>query len=231
MRNPHNQHRGPAGRSPRGPFSEFGPGFDREPDGLGFGPGARREPGSMGFGPGFERDLGGLGFGPGFGPGFRGRPRGRRRGGRGGDVRAAVLLLLADGPRHGYQLIQDITERSSGAWTPSPGSVYPVLQQLEDEGLITIERIEGRNTATLTAAGLTYVEENRAELDSSWAEATATGPEPISRETGQSFKGLIVAWRQVMQTGSPEQRRQANELVDKTRKGLYGILASDDQPS
>jgi DNA-binding PadR family transcriptional regulator len=169
----------------------------------------------------------------GFGPGFAGldRPRGRRRGGRGGDVRAAVLLLLADSPRHGYQLIQDIAERSSGTWTPSPGSVYPVLQQLEDEGLITLERVEGRKTATLTSEGQTYVVEHRSELDSSWAEATTAGPETITREMGQSFKTLIVAWRQVMQTGTPEQRQQANDLLDKTRKGLYGILASDDQPS
>jgi DNA-binding PadR family transcriptional regulator len=209
MRSLHNQHRGPVGRSPRGPFIEFGPGTC------------------------FDRVLGGMGFGPGFGPGFGGpgRARGRRRGGRGGDVRAAVLLMLADGPRHGYQLIQEIAERSSGSWTPSPGSIYPVLQQLEDEGLIALERIEGRNTATLTDDGQTYVTEHRAELDSSWAEATAPGSEGISRETGQSFMHLMVAWRQVMQTGSPEQRQQANELVDKTRKSLYGILASDDQPS
>jgi DNA-binding PadR family transcriptional regulator len=203
MRDLHNEQRGPARRSPRG---EFG-----------------------GFGPGFGRDFGGLGFGPGFGGPER--LRGRRRGGRGGDVRAAVLLLLADSPRHGYQLIQDIAERSSGTWTPSPGSVYPVLQQLEDEGLITLERVEGRKTATLTADGQTYVDEHRAELDSSWAEATTAGPETITREMVGSFKALIGAWRQVMQTGTPEQRQQANDLLDKTRKGLYGILAGDDQPS
>ena len=151
MRNLHNHQRGPATRSPRG-TREFGPGFDSE--------------------------FGGMGFGPGFGG--PDRRRGRRRGGRGGDVRAAVLLLLADGPRHGYQLIQDIAERSSGVWTPSPGSVYPVLQQLEDEGLITIERIEGRNTATLTADGQTYVDDHRDELDSSWAEATTARPGRMS---------------------------------------------------
>ncbi len=140
-----------------------------------------------------------------------------------------MLLLLADGPRHGYQLIQDIAERSSGTWSPSPGSVYPVLQQLEDEALITLERIEGRKTATLTADGQAYVTEHRAELDSSWAEATTAGPETISREMGQSMKSLVMAWRQVMQIGTPEQRQQANELMDKTRKGLYGILADDDR--
>lgn len=208
MKGPHKhyQQRGPAGRSP-GAFNEFGPGP----------------------GPGFDREFGGPGFGPGFGG--RHRARGRRRGGRGGDVRAAVLLLLADAPRHGYQLIQDIAERSSGTWTPSPGSVYPVLQQLEDEGLISLVPVDGRKTATLTDQGRSYVEEHRAELDSSWAEATTAGPETISRETGQSFKNLAIAWTQVMQTGTPEQRTQANELVDKTRKSLYGILAGDDQTS
>jgi len=197
----HNQHRGPAGRPPRSPSGEFGLGF--------------------------ERELGGMGFGRGFGGPER--PRGRRRGGRGGDVRAAVLLRLADSPRHGYQLIQDIAERSSGTWTPSPGSIYPVLQQLEDEGLITLERVEGRKTATLTEEGRTYIEEHRAELDSSWVEATTAGPQAISREMGQSFRALAVAWRQVMQIGTPEQRVQANELMDSTRKRLYGILAADDQ--
>ena len=142
-----------------------------------------------------------------------------------------MLLLLADNPRHGYQLIQDIEERSSGTWTPSPGSVYPVLQQLEDEGLITLEPVEGRKTATLTADGQSYVHDHRDELDSSWKEATTAGPETISRDMGQSIKGLMLAWRQVMQTGTPEQRVQANDLLDKTRKALYGILSSDDQPS
>ena len=199
MRNLHNHQRGPATRSPRG-TREFGQGFG---------------------------EFGGMGFGPGFGGADR--LRGRRRGGRGGDVRAAVLLLLADAPRHGYQLIQDIAERSSGAWTPSPGSVYPVLQQLEDEGLITLERIEGRNTATLTADGQTYVNDHREELDSSWAEATTARPGRMTIETGQSFRSLIMAWREVMQSGTPEQRTEANELLDRTRKSLYGILAGNDQ--
>ena len=200
MRNLHNHQRGPATRSPRG-TREFGPGFDGE--------------------------FGGMGFGPGFGG--PDRRRGRRRGGRGGDVRAAVLLLLDDAPRHGYQLIQDIAERSSGVWTPSPGSVYPVLQQLEDEGLITIERIEGRNTATLTADGQTYVEDHREAFDSSWAEATTARPGRMTIETGQSFRSLLMAWREVMQNGTPEQRTEANELLDRTRKSLYGILAGHDQ--
>ena len=74
------------------------------------------------------------------------------RGGR-GDVRAALLLLLEAQPKHGYQLIQEIGDKTGGVWTPSPGSIYPALQQLEDEGLLAFERVDGRKTATLTDEG------------------------------------------------------------------------------
>src|ERR1700761_5622874 len=86
------------------------------------------------------------GFG---GPGGRGRgPRARR-----GDVRAAVLALLADRPMHGYEMIKEIEERSEGAWTPSAGSIYPMLQLLEDEGLIRGEDVDGKRRFTLTDEG------------------------------------------------------------------------------
>ena len=85
-------------------------------------------------------------FGPGFGPGPRGfgpfpGPRGRRGGRRTsrGDIRLAVLALVAEQPRHGYEIIQEIAERSGGSWKPSPGSVYPTIQQLEDEGLVVAD--------------------------------------------------------------------------------------------
>lgn len=106
-------------------------------DDHGYGPGRR---GSR------QEDFGGgrAAFGP-FGPPFGGGPFGGGRGGRGGgrgrarrgDVRASILALLKDRPMHGYEMIQEIGERSGGAWKPSPGSVYPTLQLLEDEGLIT----------------------------------------------------------------------------------------------
>src|ERR671938_883491 len=105
----------------------FGPGFG--PGGPGFGPGG------PGFGPG---GPGGPGFGPGGpGPWHRGHG-GRGRRGR-GNVRAAILALLAEEPRHGYAVMTELTERSGGLWRPSPGSVYPVLQQLQDEGLVVAE--------------------------------------------------------------------------------------------
>ena len=169
-------------------------------------------------------------FGPGFGgPGFGGpgRPRGRRRGGRGGDVRAAALLLLSEQPQHGYQLIQEIGERSDGAWKPSPGSIYPVLQQLEDEGLISFERVDGRKTATLTDEGASYVEDNKDELGTPW-EAAAGGPTDEMREFASGLKGFINAWKQVAQAGTPGQRDQAAKVKDDARKAMYRILADDE---
>jgi DNA-binding PadR family transcriptional regulator len=176
----------------------------------------------------------GAGFGgPGFGPGFGGGGRRGRRPGRRGDVRAAVLLLLKEEPLHGYQLIQQIGERSNGAWTPSPGSVYPVLSQLEDEGLITIERIDGRKTASLTDEGRSHVEEHLEELGSPWDDAQAQ-PDFAAladerRAIGQSLKSFAHAWRQVAMAGTPDQRSRALKIVDDARRALYAILAEDDE--
>ncbi len=172
---------------------------------------------------GFGRDLG-IDFGPGFGG--PGRPRGRRRGGRGGDVRAAALLLLAEAPKHGYQLIQEIGEKSEGAWTPSPGSIYPVLQQLEDEGLLSFERVDGRKTATLTDEGSTYVDEHREELGTPWQAAQGDERHEM-HELASSLKGFMTAWKQVAQAGTPAQREKATTVVDDARKALYQLLADD----
>lgn len=175
------------------------------------------------FGRDFDFDFG-------LGPAGPGRPRGRRRGGRGGDVRAAALLILDEGPQHGYQLIQEIAERSAGAWTPSPGSIYPVLQQLEDEGLLTFERVDGRKTATLTPDGTAYVETNRAELGTPWtiAEGGQSGQRHEMHEFATSLKGFITAWKQVATAGTPEQREKATAVVEDARKAMYRILADDD---
>lgn len=176
-----------------------------------------------GFGGDFGRDFD-FGFGP--GAGGPGRPRGRRRGGRGGDVRAAALLILSEGPQHGYQLIQEIGQRSEGAWTPSPGSIYPVLQQLEDEGLLTFERVDGRKTATLTTEGTTYIEENREQLGTPW-KAPQGDDRHEMHEFATSLKGFINAWKQVAQAGTPQQREKATAVVEDARKAMYQILAED----
>src|SRR5215210_6404897 len=108
-----------------------------------------------------RRPHGGPGFGPPFGPGFGRGPRARR-----GDVRAALLVLLAEEPRNGYGLMQEIEQRSEGVWRPSPGSVYPALQLLEDEGLVRAEERDGSRVFTLTDTGREYVESN--DLGAPW---------------------------------------------------------------
>jgi DNA-binding PadR family transcriptional regulator len=171
---------------------------------------------------------GGHGFGHGgFGPG--GRRGGGRRGGRGGrgDVRAAVLLLLAEGPMHGYQLIQQITERSGGVWIPSPGSVYPALSQLEDEGLVTLSRVEGRNTASLTEEGTAYIEAHRAELGAPWDDVGG-GVTRESRDLRAEIGALMGAAHQVAQVGTRAQVAAAVTTLAEARKALYRLLADDD---
>ena len=206
---------------------EHGRGRRHEHHGRGRG---RRGPGGFGpggFGPGFGPGFGGPGFGFGFGdigPGGRG-PRVRR-----GDVRAAVLSVLADEAMNGYQVIQQIAERSGGAWRPSPGSVYPTLSQLEDEGLVAAEDGPGK-TFTLTAAGRAYAEEHADELAAPWAafdgEPSATGHEGL-RELRDTAGALAAAVFQVARTGSVEQRAAVTAELDAARRRVYRILAGDD---
>src|SRR4051794_26451555 len=105
-------------------------------------------------------------FGPGGSRGnyyyFRGGRGGKRA--RRGDIRSAILLLLAEEPRNGYGLMQEIEERSGGIWRPSPGSVYPALSQLEDEGLVRVVEEEGRKTFTLTDEGKQHVAANKERI-------------------------------------------------------------------
>jgi DNA-binding PadR family transcriptional regulator len=189
-----------------------------------------------GFGTDFEPGFaGGMppGFGPGFGPrGGFGRRGGGRRGGRGGrgDVRAAVLLLLESEPMHGYELIQRIQDKTGGLWVPSPGSIYPALQQLEDEGLVAFERVDGRKTATLTDTGKQYVEEHRAELGAPWDDVSG-GVSGEARELRQLIAALMGAVHTVSHVGTKEQVSQASEVLVQARKSLYRILAEDEPSS
>lgn len=186
---------------------------DNEPHHGRFGRGhGRRGPhghGGGGFGP--------RGFGPGFGPGLG--PGGPRRASR-GDVRSAILSLLAEAPSNGYGLIKTIAEKTSGAWRPSPGSVYPTLQQLVDEELISPVG-EGRRTEfTLTEAGREYVAENSEELANAWnTSVDATGP--AFHESIGKLMGVIHQFR----GATDEQRTAAIEKLNETRRALYLILA------
>jgi DNA-binding PadR family transcriptional regulator len=152
-------------------------------------------------------------------PGF-----GRRRRMRRGDVRAAILLLLEDGPRNGYQLMQELEQRSEGAWRPSPGSMYPALQLLADEGLIRGEQRDGGNVFELTDAGRQHVDEHRERLGTPWEQAG----EPVSdgvRQLLEVLNQVNVAARQVVHAGSDAQAKHAAEILAETRRSLYGVLA------
>lgn len=158
--------------------------------------------------------------------GPRGWGVGRRRRMNRGDVRAALLVLLDEGPQTGYSLMEELESRSSGAWRPSPGSVYPTLQQLEDEGLVETGEGEGRQPFTLTEAGRRYVSENREQLGEPWAKlAEGVGEERLE------LRGMLgqigAAVYQVASAGDKQQVARAKELLIETRRGLYRILADD----
>ena len=193
---------GPRRRGPRGPGGPGGRGWAMRTEAV---PGPPPE------------------FGPWFGgPRMRG-PRVKR-----GDVRAAALALLADGPRNGYQIIQEISERSGGLWKPSPGSVYPALQQLEDEGLIAATTGEGgRRAFELTEEGRGYVAAHPDEVQAPWdVVAKSVGGDAI--EMRRLFGTVAMAAGQVVRVGNNAQVAQAQQILTDARRKLYQILAADD---
>ena len=154
--------------------------------------------------------------------------RGGRRAGR-GDVRAAVLALLNEQPMHGYQIIQELSERSRGAWTPSPGSIYPALQLLQDEGLVSAAESDGKRVFTITEAGQAAVTA-RGDGPLPW-EAAARG-ERSGISNLRDLTGQVgAAVRQVASAGTEAQVARAADLLTTTRRELYRILAEDDTSS
>jgi DNA-binding PadR family transcriptional regulator len=151
--------------------------------------------------------------------------RGRRM--RRGNVRAAILLLLEEEPRNGYQLMQELEERSGGAWRPSPGSVYPALQLLADEGLIRSVARESGNAYELTDDGRKHLEEHRERIGTPWEQASADVPEGV-RELMQLAMQVGIATRQVVHAGNAAQAKEASEVLANARRALYRILAEDE---
>jgi len=154
---------------------------------------------------------------------------------RRGDVRSAIIDVLhrartAEEPINGYQVIQEISELSNGEWRPSPGSVYPTIQQLQDEGLVESDDERGRRTIRLTDAGVAWAEDNTDELASVWAPFARTeqpaGDQPSGQADIKSEIGQVVSavW-QLGTQGSEQQRRAALDVLVDTRRRLYGILA------
>lgn len=163
------------------------------------------------------------GFGPFAGPG--GFPRGRRA--RRGDVRAAALLLLEKESLNGYQIMQEIEQRSDGLWKPSPGSVYPALAQLEDEGLVRAQDVEDRRTYVLTDAGRTYVDERRDQLGAPWEEMAGS----VDDDVGALFREMRqvgMAAGQIGHLGNANQIARARSVLADARRSLYSLLAGDE---
>ena len=211
------------GRHMHGPFGR--PQFPGEEEGFGpfagRGRGGHHGPGfpPPGFGPGgFDLDLG-------FGPRGRGG-RGRGRAGR-GDVRAAIISLLSEEPRNGYQIIQEINERTGGLWRVSSGSVYPAISQLEDEGLIEPTDGAGRKLFALTAAGREHAERNAEQLSQLWQIGEQGSRFGEFLQYRDLIGQLVAAIRQVNEVGSPAQREEAKQVLVRTRQSLYKILAAE----
>ena len=191
--------------------------FGGAPRGRGGGRGRGRDD-AFGFGGGRHGA-----FGPGFGPPMFGRGPKRGR----GDVRAAILALLAEEPMHGYQIITELTERSGGVWRPSPGSVYPTLQAMEDQGLVTADKSEGRRVFSLTPDGRTVAEE------------AGDGPAPWERAAKGANRSLVDlrgligevagAAMQVGRSGSESQVKAVGEILAETRRRIYLVLADGAQ--
>lgn len=219
-------HTGPEPVSGERPHPERGTGHRAPPDPPPPPPPPGTPSGPWGAGPAFAP---GHFFGtlPGAGTGRRQGARARR-----GDVRTGILFLLAEGPHSGYEIIRAGRERSGGAWRPSPGSVYPMLQQLQEEGLVRAAPVQGRRRPfELTGQGAAYLDEHGADLIPPWetmSEACADTPADHTQISALAYQ-LSAAAVQVVRAGSPEQVERAKLLMNETKRGLYRILADDDR--
>jgi DNA-binding PadR family transcriptional regulator len=141
-------------------------------------------------------------------------------------VRLAILALLAESPMHGYQIIQEITERSGGRWTPSPGSVYPTLQALADGGLVRSTETDGKRVYELTDAGRAEVEALGERAQAPWN----LGPDAGSgaRELADQMAQLGGAFHQVLRSGTPDQQARVRTILAEARRSIYQVLAEDE---
>ncbi len=161
-------------------------------------------------------------FGPWGGRGPWGPPRRRRR--ERGDVRAAILLLLAEQPRHGYEILTELADRSDGQWQPSPGSIYPVLKRLARDGLVTASHDDGKRIFSLTDQGRQVVDAERDGWGEPWAVSTAPGMEEASALWTESRQLGAAVW-QVGQLNDSKQIEAATAVLVEARKKIYGLLA------
>lgn len=157
------------------------------------------------------------------GPGCCGRHGGRARKGW---IRAAILALLAERPMHGYEMISELNERTGGAWAPSPGSIYPALQLLTDEGLIRGEADGGRRQYLLTDAGRAIIAAQDYDL-APW-DAMTRPEDPASTQLREAATQADAAVTQILAVGTEEQKTRAHDVLTEARRSLYRILAESD---
>lgn len=200
--------------------------YSEQPGASGPGRQGRGRFGARGAGEGHLRAHHQFGRGPGFGHGPGGPPpwKGGRRARR-GDIRWALLLGLLDGPAHGYELIGRLEARTGGGWRPSPGSVYPTLQLLEDEGLVSSREEGGKRVFELTDAGRTAANKAAEGVD-----AGAWGAGGAAQQAGlqQAMGTLRLAARQIAVAGDDAQTAAAITVITEARQRLYRILAGDE---
>jgi DNA-binding PadR family transcriptional regulator len=181
-----------------------------------------------GEGGGPRGPFGEFAFGGPRGFGGFGGPRGFRGGkARRGDIRTAALLLLAEEPRNGYSIMQELEERSNGIWRPSPGSVYPALAQLEDEGLVRSEEVDGRKRFAITDAGRQTLADRPADAPAPW-DTLAGGVSRDVQELIGLLKQVAIAATQLVQTATESQLAEAKQVLSETRRAIYKILADGD---
>jgi DNA-binding PadR family transcriptional regulator len=159
-----------------------------------------------------------------FGHGPHGHGRGPWSRARRGHVRAAILSVLGDEAMHGYEIMQRLEERSGGMWRPSPGSVYPTLQMLEDEGLVKGEEAEGKRVYSLTEAGKKAAAESKERHGTPWERDEDQEASPGFRLRRSVFQ-LGAAVRQVGTAGTTAQVEQTLEILAEARKRIYTLLA------
>jgi DNA-binding PadR family transcriptional regulator len=152
--------------------------------------------------------------------------RGRHGGGmvRRGEVRTLILSALATKPMHGYEVIQALEAQSGGRWRPSAGSIYPTLQLLADEGLVTADETDGRRVYALT-------DEGRAAADAAPPSPWAASPRGEHTDVRQLARQVMEAAMQVQRVGSPAAAAGAQAVLVETRAKLYGLLAADGAPA
>jgi DNA-binding PadR family transcriptional regulator len=150
-----------------------------------------------------------------------GGPRARR-----GDIRSAILALLAEEPRNGYQIMQELEQRSRGMWRPSPGAVYPALQLLEDEGLVSVESAGGGRVFSLTARGRAEATTRAADKGAPWETVSEAAGDDVP-EMFLLLKQVGAAALQVVSAGSAAQVSEARRILAEARRALYRVLAED----